>query len=636
VVSRRTLSTCVGLTFAVVTCLANPALGDAEVEIRGVDPSAFPRIALTISLEGMSDLSDADIELTENGVPVPVDAVRPIGSSGRGVDVFLAIDTSNSMRGLPLRTAFAAARTFVEQVPPWLRVGLLTFADTPQVVVPLSPEHEPVLQALQSLPATSQWTALYDAVTVATGEFTGAAQRNLILLTDGRNNTGVADEATAIEAATEASTTVFTVGLSGADTDEPALKRLARLSSGAFVSAAPDDLGAVYRSLAGRISQQFVITYRSRTPYGMQASVRVTLPGGTDEIAFLAPGLPSADEAATPTGAVQRLFAGPWAMPSTVVLSFLAALSLAMVLVGQQARRTRRRTLADRMAARQQTPPSMSAAAEASNPLTSWIPRSIVGIAGRMARSTGVAASVDRRLERAGLAMRPGEFVAGVMLLGIVSGGIIGAISRSLLLTIGAIAVCLIAPWLVLTSAERKRMRAIQAQLPDVLTVLASSLRAGHSFLQALDMVAKEVGEPASTEFARVVTEIRLGREVDDALEAMSGRIGSDDFRWAVMAIAIQRRVGGNLAEVLETVAETIRQREALRRQIHALSGEGRLSAIILTVLPLLIAAYIMVVNPDYLRTLVESSLGIALLVGAGILMIVGYLWMRRIIDVDA
>jgi len=235
--------------------------------------------------------------------------------------------------------------------------------------------------------------------------------------------------------------------------------------------------------------------------------------------------------------------------------------------------------------------------------------------------------------------MRPGEFLTAMALsgvTGIVAGGVIGGIlSRALpgALFLGAVGA--LVPWVLLAAAAQKRTRQLQAQLPDVLMVIASSLRAGHSFLQALDMVTKEVGDPSAHEFNRAVTEIRLGRPVQDALGAMAGRIGSDDFEWAIMAINIQRQVGGNLAELLETVAGTIRERATLRRQVRVLSGEGRISVTILTVLPILLATYIFLVVPSYIQTLFDKTIGLILLIGSGLLMGLGYVWMKRIVKLD-
>jgi tight adherence protein B len=164
---------------------------------------------------------------------------------------------------------------------------------------------------------------------------------------------------------------------------------------------------------------------------------------------------------------------------------------------------------------------------------------------------------------------------------------------------------------------------------------MASSLRAGHSFLQAIDTVSKEIQEPAASEFVRVVAEIRLGRPVEEALEAMADRVGSPDFRWAVLAVNIQREVGGNLAEILDTVADTLRERATMRRQVKVLTAEGRLSAYVLVALPFAIALYMTAVNPDYIGLLVTTTLGLFMLGTAAVLIIIGVFWMRKIVNID-
>src|SRR5207248_5003984 len=135
-------------------------------------------------------------------------------------------------------------------------------------------------------------------------------------------------------------------------------------------------------------------------------------------------------------------------------------------------------------------------------------------------------------------------------------------------------------------------------------------LQAGYGFLQAIDTVAKEAQPPTSTEFARLHSEARLGMPIDEALNGMAERVGGQDFRWVVLAINIQRQVGGNLAALLSTVAGTLREREQVRRQIKVLSAEGRLSAIILVALPFLLAGYISIVNPGYLQQLTQVTVG--------------------------
>jgi tight adherence protein B len=190
-------------------------------------------------------------------------------------------------------------------------------------------------------------------------------------------------------------------------------------------------------------------------------------------------------------------------------------------------------------------------------------------------------------------------------------------------------------PWFLLKFQLGKRADKLREQLPDVLTILASSLRAGHSFLQALDTVSKEITEPAAAEFVRVVAEVRLGRPVEEALGAMAERVGSEDFKWAVLAVNIQREVGGNLAEILDTVADTLRERATLLRQVKVLTTEGRLSAWVLGVMPFIIALYMYAVNKEYISLLVTTTVGWVMLAGAGGLLTLGVLWMRKIVKID-
>src|SRR4029453_712489 len=178
--------------------------------------------------------------------------------------------------------------------------------------------------------------------------------------------------------------------------------------------------------------------------------------------------------------------------------------------------------------------------------------------------AAGVQDKLARRLERAGLPLTPGEFVAGSGIAAVLGGILGGLFLQSFLFAVIFALVGAALPAVVVSIAPDRGMKRLHEQLPDVLMILASSLRAGHSFLQALDTVSQEIADPGAHEFQRVLAEIRLGREVDEAMNAMAERIGSNDFKWAVMAVNIQREVGGNLAEVLDTVADTVGAREQI------------------------------------------------------------------------
>jgi len=196
-----------------------------------------------------------------------------------------------------------------------------------------------------------------------------------------------------------------------------------------------------------------------------------------------------------------------------------------------------------------------------------------------------------------------------------------------------------LAGWLgmrmLLSFLIRRRRGAFAEQLPDMLQLLASSLRSGFSLPQALDAVVREAGQPAAGEFGRALAEARLGADLEDCLETIADRMGSDDLRWTIMAIRIQRGMGGNLAEVLTTTVSTIRERGYLRRQVQALSADGRLSAYILIALPVVIGAFMFVARPSYMRPLYTTHVGELMLVGAIVLEAIGAVLMRQIIKVE-
>lgn len=327
-----------------------------------------------------------------------------------------------------------------------------------------------------------------------------------------------------------------------------------------------------------------------------------------------------------------------WSTPAAqVVLAGLvggAVFALGWLLLGTAARARRDREIAARMAAATGNGVHQPVAVQDEG-TQGWIPKRVTRFGKRFAESRGFSDRLDAELESAGVAVRSGEFVI-LSSLAFVIGGVLGlAIFRSPILAGVIAAVCGMGPTMALRMALKKRTVKMREQLPDVLTIMASSLRAGHSFMQALDTVAREIPQPAATEFQRVVAEIRLGRPTDDALEALAVRVGSSDFRWAVLAVNIQREVGGNLAEILDNVADTLRERAMIRRQIQVLTAEGRLSAWVLTGLPIAIAVYMFAVNPDYIGLLFTTTMGLVMLIGALILLVAGVLWMRKIVNID-
>ncbi|UOW00022.1 type II secretion system F family protein [Agrococcus sp. SCSIO52902] len=241
--------------------------------------------------------------------------------------------------------------------------------------------------------------------------------------------------------------------------------------------------------------------------------------------------------------------------------------------------------------------------------------------------------ALARTLDLAGLRTRPQDFAFLVAVVGVALVAALLVLGFGwLALPIGAIAPLAAVLFLRLRIARRRE--AFASQLDGTLQLLASSLRAGYSTMQALGSVAQQSEEPSASELARVVNEARIGRPVVSALEEAAERMASEDFEWATQAIAINREVGGSLAETLDGVAHTIRERGLVRRQVRTLSSEGRLSAVILVALPFVVGGVIMLISPGYIAPLFQTPLGIALLVVGVVLMVIGSVWLHKIVEI--
>jgi tight adherence protein B len=246
----------------------------------------------------------------------------------------------------------------------------------------------------------------------------------------------------------------------------------------------------------------------------------------------------------------------------------------------------------------------------------------------------GYRGGLNAALERAGINLRPGEFVVLVGCAAI-TGGAVGRILHGWFVALVLTLVTVIASRLLVSFLAGRRQARFADQLGETLQLLSGSLRAGYSLMQAIDAVAREAPSPSAEEFSRLVVETRLGRETPEALGAMADRMQSDDFTWVIQAIEIHREVGGDLAEVLDRVGDTIRAREQIARQIKSLSAEGRLSAKILIGLPFVVMAGFSILNPGYLAELLGSGTGRFMLgVAAGFLAI-GAVWINRLVKIE-
>ncbi|MGO4804130.1 type II secretion system F family protein [Arthrobacter sp. 2MCAF15] len=236
-------------------------------------------------------------------------------------------------------------------------------------------------------------------------------------------------------------------------------------------------------------------------------------------------------------------------------------------------------------------------------------------------------------LERAGLRLRQADFVLLVCCVGVtvgLVGFLLGGIFIGLLLTVLTPFIAMV----VLNIMASRRRAKFEDQLGDTLQMLAGGLRAGHSLLRSVDAVSQEADSPTSEEFARLVNETRLGRDLKDSMIDAAHRLKSDDFDWTGQAIEIHREVGGDLAEVLDQVGETIRERSEIKGQVQSLSAEGKISAYILVALPVGMFLYLSVASPTYMGALYTNFLGWVMIGLSVVLLAVGSWWLSRVVKI--
>jgi tight adherence protein B len=301
-----------------------------------------------------------------------------------------------------------------------------------------------------------------------------------------------------------------------------------------------------------------------------------------------------------------------------LVLSYGA---LALVLFTVLSSRNARISPARRRGA---SPESVSMISE----VTAWTTSKVEGLLARRKQAPALAGALDS----AGLKFKPAEFVV-LVAAGSATGGAIGLLMGGPLFGVLLATAAPLAAKLVLGSLAGRRRSAFAEQLDDSLQLLSSGLRAGHSLLRAVDAVSADSPSPTSEEFTRIINETRLGRDLGESLNDAASRMRSDDFSWVAQAIAVHREVGGNLAEVLDRVGQTIRERNQIRGQVKALSAEGRISAIVLMVLPFGLGGFLLVASPGYMDKFTESPLGYVLMAVSGLLLVTGGLWLRKVVS---
>lgn len=595
------------------------------------------RIVLEVAnLDAADRLQEGAVRVTVDGQTWPATAELVAGSSEQAVprSAMLVVDNSGSMGAQGIAAAQAAAGQFLDVVAPDVAVGLVTFAAEARVVLAPTRDRDAARRGLATMQASGN-TRLFDGIDLALGALGSVGERALIVLSDGKDTASTVTQEQISAALAGAGASVDLVAFRTEEGQRDVLQRLAVGAGGRLTEAGnAAQLGAAF-STAGRALDQKVVVVAEIPPTadGL-TSLSVQLPfGAVDAVAEVPVPLPElpgrlAGEGTVPTAA-------GWPRPVVLAAAFLTIFTVLLLLLRAPAtwRGTpslQRSRDVERYAAHHGGARSDGTAAPGT------VTRAALGWADRTVTKHGLTETWQLRLERAGMPLRPNEWL--IMQLG--SSLALAALAVLMLPwwlitgSLGALVGWLLSGMFLSVKAGRRAKR-FADQLPDVLQLIAGSLRTGFSLPQAVDNAAKDGAEPIAAEFSRALAESRLGVQLEDALERVATRMGSDDLDWTVMAIRIAREVGGNLAEVLLSTAETMRERGRIQRQVRTLSAEGRLSAYVLIGLPVGLTLWMVLFRGDYVGVLVTDPIGWAMTFYGVLSVLVGAWWMSRLIKLE-
>jgi tight adherence protein B len=643
---RRTLRAAAALLVPALTVLAAPAFA-AEGSIDHVESTKQGlKVLYSLPDAGTAAPDLASLQVDLDGTPLEATATLASDASTDAVrrTAILAMDVSESMQADgKFVEAKRAAQIFLDSAPDDLYVGIVTFAGRVSVAQRPSLDRAASKAVVDGL-RLSRGTFLYDGLRQAVASSGQDGQRSVIVLSDGRD-TSRTPLPTVTAEIKKADVKVDVVALAQSARDQTLLEPLSTAGGGSVISANdPRALSQVFASEARTLAKQILITAGAPTDAATHEgtlTVAVTAGGqGYSDAAFV-----TLAERATPVapqpGASTKLVAAPTGLTLSpnVMLGGIAAIAVgALVLIvglfggfGKP-----KESLESRIDAYTQKGRGKRAAPAAPQQ-NQGVAASAVGIAERALESNrGFEVRLGDRLEGAGVALKPAEWLllhAGIA-MGVAATAFAFTGGKIVLGLVGLVAGAVV-PWAWLGFKKGKRLKAFNSQLAPCLQLMAGSMQAGLSLAQSLDTVVREGQEPLAGEFRRALVETRLGVQIEEALDSIGGRMESADFKWTVMAIRIQREVGGNLAQLLLTVAGTLREREYLRRQVKSLSAEGRFSAYILLALPPCIILYMMVSNPTYLEPLISTPMGYVMLGAMLMLMALGSFTMKKLIKVE-
>ena len=608
---------------AVVAAAALAAAGSAATDVQ-ISPtrSPWPHRSFTLSLGSSQRIEPSRVSVTENGQPVYGATVKPASEAHTSFGTVLVIDASDSMRGAPIKGAVEAARAFAARRNVNQRLAVLTFNAGNDLILPFTRSDAKIRAALADVPGLAHGTHLYDAAAQAVGTIQGARITGgaVVLLTDGADTGSDVklDELTKI--ASDAHVRIFTVGLHSHTFRPGPLQELAGSTGGSFSEAgSAAALSPIFDQLGLKLANEYVVTYRSLVYPAQRVRVKVAVQGlGTARAAYTAPPR-SAPTFHRPLD--DRVWQS-WVLMLVISSLFAGLIGVALFTALRPPGSTVRQRLSD----------FVSTARPAEEESREALASRIFEETERSLEETRWWRGFKEALELADVKIPPVQLLVGTLVLTLFAMWLLAAIIALPAALLG-LAVPFLVRSLIMRRIDRKRRR-FADQLPDNLDVVASGLRAGHSIVGALSLVVNDAPEPSRTEFQRVVADEQLGVPLEDALRVVSRRMKSRDVEQVALVASLQRETGGNSAEVLDRVIESIRERHALRRLVRSLTAQGRMSRWVVSFLPVGLLLIISSLNPTYMKPLFTHTSGRIMLAFAATMIVAGSLVIKKIVDI--
>lgn len=617
---------------AAIALGCTPGVADAAHLALG-GATQFPARTLVLSGVKRTTLAPVNLHITENGQPVAADSVEPASAGRRGeLGVVLVIDRSPSMAGAPSDAALQAAQTLAAERLPNQELGIVSFDATPTVTLPLTTDSSTITQSLSGLQAIGSGTHILPALSLAIHELWAAKVKagSVILLSDGADREPmnmVTPESVAAQARA-AHVQIFTVGLRDRYYTPASMQQLAQIGGGQFTEAlTASALKRIFSRIQTGLVASWLISYRSTQPLGHRVSVHLRVDGvpGLLTASYLAPPAPTAGPGPVTPHRAQPFWQSTLALDIIVGLcALLLFLGLWFVLRRRGSGSVTRRVdgfVASPQREKPEPGPSLTTAAAQRTRDTfskrAWWP--------------AFAESLDIAM----IAMAPEKVI-----LYTAAGGCMTA--ALLWLALGSVVpgllALLLAPFALrayIQSRMRRQRDRFADLLPSHLEEIAAAIRAGRSLVEALTAVNHGAEEPLQREFSRALGDENLGRPLDDTLQVISLRMASEGVDQMAVVAAMHRSTGSSVSEALDRVAEGARGRADLKRELSALTAQGRLARWILTFLPPVILLIMQIISPRYVRPLLHTTAGVVSLAVAAGLVVAGSLVMKRIVDIE-